>query len=224
MCAFFIFLLTRSNYCVSGLMNEFLCQSELLQERMPQSDLGRVKLDTYKNDFAGETRSLLILGAGGLGQVVAEMAQMSGCYSMIAFLDDNPNEEKEALYHIVGRVREAEGLAKSFTHVIPALGNNQTRYKLIEKMRDAGFQIPRLIHPSAVISPTAKIGDGCIIRERVVISRNVVIGDGCLINIGAMIDHKCVVGNGSHIPMGSIVRNEITIPEMSNFAVGQIVE
>ena len=177
-----------------------------------------------KNDFTGEPRTLLILGAGGLGQVVAEMAQMSGRYSMIAFLDDNPNEEKEALYHIVGRVREAEGLAKHFTHAIPAFGNNKTRYMLMGKMREAGFRLPRIIHPSAVISPMAKIGDGCIIRERVVISRNVVVGDGCLINIGAMIDHKCVVGNGSHIPMGAIVRNEVIIPELSNYGVGQIIE
>ena len=52
-----------------------------------------------KNDFTGEPRTLLILGAGGLGQVVAEMAQMTGRYSMIAFLDDHPTAEKEMLFH-----------------------------------------------------------------------------------------------------------------------------
>ena len=46
-----------------------------------------------RTDYTGEERTLLILGAGGLGQVVAESAQMSGRYTKIAFLDDKPTED-----------------------------------------------------------------------------------------------------------------------------------
>ena len=176
------------------------------------------------NEYTGKPMSLLILGAGGLGQAVAEMAQMSGYYSTIAFLDDNPTDEKEALYRIIGKTEDAEKFAGTYTHAIPAFGNNQSRYSWTQKLKRYGYRLTRIIHQSAIISSTTKIGDGTIIRERVVISRGVVIGEGCLINIGVMIDHNVVVGDGCHLPMGCIVRNEIHIPELSGFSVGQILE
>ena len=120
-----------------------------------------------KNDFSGEPCTLLILGAGGLGQVVAEMAQMTGRYSMIAFLDDHPTPDKELLFHIVGVTSEIEKFQSRFTHAIPAFGDNQIRHDLRLQLEKYGFRIPRLIHQSAVISPSAQIGDGVIIRENV---------------------------------------------------------
>lgn len=177
-----------------------------------------------KNDYTGEPRTLLILGAGGLGQVVAEMAQMSGRYSMIAFLDDHPTPDKEMLYHIVGNMQDCERMIENFTHAIPAFGDNNNRYQWMIRLKKYGYRLPRLIHQSAIVSPTARIGDGCIIRERVVISRAAQIGEGCLINVGAIIDHKVVIGDGCHIPVGCIVRNEIHVPPLSGFHVGEIVE
>ncbi len=177
-----------------------------------------------RNEYTGEPRSLLILGAGGLGQAVAEIAQMSRWYSRIAFLDDNPTDEKEALYSIIGKTEDAEKLVGTYTYAIAAFGNNQIRYSWIQKLKVYGYSLPRIIHQSAIISPSAMIGDGTIIRERAVISRGVTIGEGCLINIGVMIDHNVTVGNGCHLPMGCIVRNEIHIPALSGFSVGQILE
>ena len=177
-----------------------------------------------KNDFTDEPHTLLILGAGGLGQVAAEMAQMTGCYSMIAFLDDYPTAEKETIFHIVGKTSEIEKFQGKFSHAIPAFGDNQIRHNLRLQLEKCGFRIPRLIHKTAIISPTAQIGDGAIIRENVVISRQVVVGKGCLINIGAMIDHECQIGDDAHIPMGAIVRNNVAIPNLGTYEPGVIIQ
>ena len=177
-----------------------------------------------RTDFSGEKRTLLILGAGGLGQVVAETAQMSGRYTKISFLDDDPTADKSRLFNIVGKIDDAEKLVNEFIYAIPAFGNNQRRYELMMKLKEWGYRIPRIIHPTAHISPTVSIGEGTIIRPMVGISREVVIGECCLINMGAMIDHRCVIGRCTHIPMNAVVRGEIVVPEMSSFPAGAVIE
>lgn len=179
---------------------------------------------SMRTDFDGEQRTLLILGAGGLGQVVAESAQMSGRYTKIAFLDDNPSKEKSRVYNIIGTIAEAEKFVDSFIYAIPAFGSNNKRYEMIEKLKTLGYKIPRIIHPTAHISPTVSIGEGTIIRPMVGISRDVIIGECCLINMGAMIDHRCVIGRCCHIAMGCIVRGEVEIPPMSEFKAGAVIE
>lgn len=180
--------------------------------------------DIMRTDFSGEQRTLLIIGAGGLGQVVAESAQMSGRYTNIAFLDDEPTEEKGRLFHIIGEVADAARFVDKYTYAIPAFGDNKRRYELMLTLKELGYRIPRIIHHTAFVSPTASIGEGTIIRPRATISRNVVIGECCLINMGALIDHKCVIGSCTHIPMGCVVRNEVNIPPMSSFEPNSVVE
>lgn len=38
--------------------------------------------------------NLIILGAGGHGRVVADIAEQTGKYDKIVFLDDNSNDDK----------------------------------------------------------------------------------------------------------------------------------
>lgn len=177
-----------------------------------------------KTDYDGEKRTLLIVGAGGLGQVVAESAQMSGRYTKIAFLDDAPTFDKSHLYNIIGATMEAEKFVDQFIYAIPAFGSNEKRYEIMGYLRKCGYKIPRIIHPTAYISPTASIGEGTIIRPMAGISREVVIEECCLINLGAMIDHRCHIGRCTHIPIGAVVRGEISIPPLSNFKPNSVIE
>ena len=177
-----------------------------------------------RTDFSGEERTLLIIGAGGLGQVVAESAQMSGRYTKIAFLDDSPTEDKARLYNIIGSTHEAEKFIHQYIYAIPAFGSNEKRYELMGYLKECGYKIPRIIHPTAYISPTVSIGEGTIIRPMVGISREVVIEECCLINMGAMIDHRCHIGRCTHIPIGAVVRGEVHIPPMSSFRPNSVIE
>lgn len=167
-------------------------------------------------------KSLLILGAGDLGQVVAEMA--TGQYDRIAFLDDQPTAEKEEQYPIVGGLEALEDVCGEFTHAIPAYGNPELKDGIRERIKACGLVMPRVIHPSAIISPAAVLHEGVIIRENVVISRKAEVGECVLVNMGVLIDHGCVIGACSHLPMGMIVRNAVKIPDCSTFRPGEVLE
>lgn len=80
-------------------------------------------------------RTLLVVGAGGLGQDVAEIACLSGRYTKIVFLDDAPNPEKERQYHIVGGVDDLEKFVGHYEYAIAAVGNNEYRLKVHNRIK-----------------------------------------------------------------------------------------
>ena len=69
-----------------------------------------------------------------------------------------------------------------------------------------------VIHPTAVISPEAKIGHGCFIGPNVMIDADTVVGDWTIIGAGAVIGSKCMIGDfvsiGSNVTLGYKVRVE----------------
>lgn len=169
-------------------------------------------------------RTLLVVGAGGLGQDVAEIACLSGRYTKIAFLDDSPNPEKERQYRIIGGVDNLKEFVGLYEFAIAALGNNEYRMKIHERIKELGFEIPILIHPTAIVHPLAVLNKGDIIRAMCFISSGVEVQESVLLNIGCKIDHNCVIGAGSHIPMGAVVRNEVKVEPMSSYRSNSVVE
>ena len=169
-------------------------------------------------------KRLLVLGAGGLGGCVAEMAKDAG-YEKIAFLDDSLRKGTYVLeYPVLGRVTEAPAFRMEYSCAIAAIGNNSGRLKLIQMLDNAGFEIPFLIHKTAYVSPSAQIGKGCIIRAHAAVEQRTRLEEGCLINMGALIDHDCVIGQGSHVHMGCMVRNASRIDSMSVLEPNQVVQ
>jgi len=169
-------------------------------------------------------RTLLIVGAGGLGQDVAEIAMMSGRYAKIAFLDDQPTPEKERQYAVVGTVDELPKFVGKYGYAISAVGNNEYRMKMHNEIKRLGFDIPILIHPTAIVHPLALLSPGDIIRAMCFVSSGVEIGESVLLNIGCKIDHNCMIGDGCHISMGTVVRNEVKVPPYSGFKSNTVVE
>ena len=102
--------------------------------------------------------SILILGAGSFGQTLAETAMACG-YSRISFLDD---ESPMA----VGKLREAERFLPEYPEAIVAIGSSALRERLQRQLREWGFCLPVLMHPTAYISPTAQLGEGCFVGPK----------------------------------------------------------
>lgn len=162
---------------------------------------------------------LIILGSGGYGKTVGDVATQLG-YE-ITFLDDFiPG------YQLVNFANYISNPTNNIqkTYFIPALGNNKFRLEWIEKLEQHGAKLATLIHPAAYISPTATIHDGTVILPHAIINTNVVIGKGCIINCGAIVDHGCVIEEGCHICLGAIVKGENKIQSKTKIEAGVVVE
>ena len=163
-------------------------------------------------------KKLLILGAGGFGKTVAELADQLGDYRRIAFLDDGRTGE-----NILGSCGEFAAFNDGNTHMYPAFGNNEIRMVWLEKLTAAGITVPILVHPRAYVSPSASLGVGTVVLPMAVVNTNVSVGNGCIVNISTLIDHDCVIEDGVHLAPGAIVKAENRIPSGSKIESGVVI-
>ena len=182
-------------------------------------------------------KKLLIVGAGGHGRVIADIALKMKAWKNIYFLDDNPAIKST---EVIGESNDVYKYIQNFDIFI-GIGNNIKREKIQEKVEFEGASIPTLIHPNAIIGRHVDVGVGTVIMAGAIINCNTKIGKGCIINTGATIDHDNLVedythispgvhlagtvkvGRGSWLGIGSVVSNNINIANGSNVGAGAVV-
>lgn len=144
-------------------------------------------------------RNLLILGAGGHGRVVKEVAEAMDVFDKIDFLDDHSETA-------IGSLTDSERLVDQYHYAFVALGNSDLRMKWLEKLEANGYTIPILVHPAAHISPSARVASGTVVEAQAMVNTNVVIEKGCIIDLAAIVDHDTHISFGCHIDCGAIIK------------------
>lgn len=155
---------------------------------------------------------MYLYGASGHGKVIKEILEANDV-KVEGFIDDN-----ECLTDFVDLPvsHSAEGLAP----VIVSIGNNRIRKMIVERLNcDFGTTI----HPSAIVSPSAKIGEGTVVMPGAIINADAVIGKHCIVNTGATIDHDVVLEDYVHVAPGANVSGATKVGEGTWLGVGSCV-
>lgn len=159
------------------------------------------------------TGPLLIIGGGGHGRVVADVAGACG-YDPIAFLDDAyPALTTIGCHRVLGPATMIHELLPDWPSAVVAIGDNAARLHLFECVRQAGFSTPAIVHPSAVVSRGAMLDDGTFVAPGAVINVGARIGEASIVNTGARIDHDCMIGSANHIAPGATLSGNVTTGE-----------
>lgn len=161
-------------------------------------------------------KNLLIIGAGGHGKVVKEVAEAMGIYSKISFLDDDSSET-------VGKIADYINLAGDYKYAFVGIGDNHFRMQMLEKLEKAGYEVPTLIHPRAYISPTCSIGSGSVIEPMAIVNAGASIGKGCIISVGSIVDHDAVIEDCVHVNAGAICKAGSFVSSCVKLEAGQVV-
>ena len=143
-------------------------------------------------------KNLIIIAAGGCGREVLQWARdinkMEKRWVIKGFVDDNPAA-------LDGRICDLKILSSVDDYEIGpedefvcCIGNSSIRKKVVEKLQARGAVFTSLIHPSANIAETSRIGEGVIIYPFALISDNAVIGDHSIINMYSSVAHDSVLG------------------------------
>ena len=148
-------------------------------------------------------KHLVVIGAGGHGKVVADIARMVG-YLEVTFLDDSGCPAAE------GRVLDYVRYLGTADFIV-AIGNSAVRQKITEELSNGGAHLVSLVHPRAAVSDSAKIGRGTVVMAGAVINADAVIGDGVIVNTCASVDHDCCVSDYVHIAVGAHICGTVTI-------------
>lgn len=155
---------------------------------------------------------MYLYGASGHGKVIKDIIEAQGG-EVEGFVDDNP---ELSCYCGKPVSHNADGLSP----IIVSIGDNKTRKIIVEKL-SCSFGIA--IHPSAIISPSAKIGEGSVVMPGAIINADAVIGKHCIINTGASIDHECVIGDYCHIAPHASLCGQVHVGEGTLIGVGAAV-
>ena len=135
---------------------------------------------------------LLIIGASGHGKVVADIALKMNRWQSVSFLDDNEAIKYSMGIEVIGKSNDAFTYIRNYDMFV-AIGKNETRENIQEKLELAGASVTTLIHPDAIIGEQVELGTGVVVMAGVVVNCCTRIGRGCIVNTGATIDHDNVI-------------------------------
>lgn len=191
---------------------------------------------------------LVILG-GGIGAIevrgiIDDINNIQGKYEIVGVLDDNPNLNGASIENIpvLGPLANAQTFKDvRFIFAIGSVKTQKLRSQLMEKTGLKAEKFETLIHPSALIDKTAKIGYGCVIHPRVTIGNNAVLGNFAIIAVASTLGPGVYIGDfamitshilllsqanvGKSVFIGSMtcIVEGVTIGAMARIGVGSLV-
>jgi sugar O-acyltransferase (sialic acid O-acetyltransferase NeuD family) len=166
---------------------------------------------------------VIIIGAGGHGKVVLDILRSAGTFNPVGFVDANPNLAGTTIsgLPVIGQINSLPKIrAQKIKGAIIAIGDNRTRNSYAKIVRDSGFELINAIHPSAIVSSTAKLGVNIAIAAGAMVSAEVRIGDSVILNTGSVVDHECEIGNAVHICPGALLAGRVRVGDEAFIGLG----
>lgn len=171
-----------------------------------------------------ETKRIAIFGAGGHGKVVVDAVERNVGLSVACVVDDCHQPDASVLGEAVVGGRAAL-LARrgEIDGVIVAIGDNRARMEVAAWVLAQGFVLHSVVHPAAVVAPSAWIGAGALIMPGAVVNAEARIGANVIINSGAIVEHECDVGEGVHIAPGAVLCGGVCVGAGTLVGAGAVV-
>lgn len=168
-------------------------------------------------------KELYIIGAGTYGEVMFELAEACG-YRICGVLDDDESKTGCRFMDsaVIEKLSDREESFFEDKNFVVAIGNNETRYKIMNRILKSGGHTPTLIHPTATVSSSAEIGQGVYIQMGAVIWTKVKIGDFTIISPNTVIAHHTKIGKACLISTLCAVGASIDIGNFAMFGFESI--
>lgn len=163
-------------------------------------------------------QNLIIIGAGGLGREVYDLAIDTGAYTVRGFVDANPSKSPEVA-PVLG-TPDAYDIQPGDVFIC-AIGKPAVRCKVVRSLRERGANFATLIHPTAIISPTAIVEEGCIVKPYVTIGSKAHIGVHSVLQPHCTIEHDveigcyCLIGANSVMQGNTFASNQTTLEPLT---------
>ena len=164
-------------------------------------------------------KKIAIIGAGGHGKVVGEIASLNQ-YKIIDFFDDKQNEIKEFPFTIFGSFDYLKEHLKDYDAFFVAIGDNEIRFNKIEWLKKQKINIVSLVHPRSTISKFSSLGIGSCVMANAVVNPGTLIKEGAIINSSASVDHDCIIEDFAHISPNCSLSGSVRIGKFSHLGTG----
>lgn len=178
-----------------------------------------------------------IIGAGAQGHITAEIWRAAVPDIELLFFDDDPTLHGRDVtgIRVAGPVRSFIDASADDAGALIAVGNNLKRLEVAEACSWRRTPWAVIAHPSAVVMPSAEIGEGSIVMVQGLVNTAAVIGKHVIINSAAIVEHHSIIEDGAslgpgtstggrvHVGRGSFISAGVTIAPRIRIGAGTIV-
>jgi UDP-perosamine 4-acetyltransferase len=168
------------------------------------------------------------IGAGAHAKAVLDAIRSCGRFEVAALVDDDPGLTGTELLGIPVVAPEsleglrADGVAHAFAGV-GGVGDSSSRRLVFERLLAAGFELPPIVHASAVVSAWARLGRGTQVLAGAIVNAAAEIGDDVILNTGAIVEHDCRVGAHAHVAPGARLAGLVDVAAGAHVGIGATV-
>ena len=155
---------------------------------------------------------IYVLGAGGHAAVVLDTLRAMGC----ACAGTAEIGDEAALL-----AKPADSLV--LANGLGGVGDTGPRRRVFERFKARGFRFMTLVHPGAIVAPSAVLGEGAQVMAGAVVQPEARIGANAIVNTRAVVDHHCAVGAHCHIASGATLASAVTVGEGAHVGAGATV-
>lgn len=171
---------------------------------------------------------LLLIGAGGHARSCIDVIEQEGNFRIAGLVGlQSQLGMKVEGYEVIETDDTFSRLVKKIPFALIVIGqlvSSEKRVRLFHQALEAGFEMARIISPSAHVSSSARIGAGSIVMHGAILNSGVTVGSNCIINSKALIEHDSKVGNDCHISTGAILNGGVIIDEGCFIGSGAVVK
>lgn len=189
-------------------------------------------------------KNLIIIGTGAVAAELTIYLDDIKDVNLKGYLEYDYNLEK--YYNSYHYVKPVLGdldnyIPQENDYFLIGVSNNEFRKKILSIMLDKGAKFYTLVHPTAVVSHDAIIGEGSTIAPFCVVGPNTNVGKYNLLTSYTAISHDCVlgenntfssvivcgrvkIGNNNTFYIRSTVQPDLRIGNNNTIAAGMIVD
>lgn len=171
---------------------------------------------------------IVVLGAGGHASVVLDALLALERFEIAGLIDSIRPAGQEMLgFQVLGNesVLPALAASHSFDGVVVAIGDNWQRAQQVARIEKLlpSPAFPSVVHPSAVVARSARIGAGTVVFAGVIVNANASVGRHCILNTKSSLDHDCEMGDYASLAPGVTVGGRTRIGEYTAVSLGASV-
>jgi len=170
-------------------------------------------------------RKIVIIGDSGHAKVIADVVNSNDDMSVYARLDDKYQKVFVEEGLLKGPVSHLDKLLEidSEILVVIGVGSNAVRKKIVSNLRISSEMYVSVIHSSAIVSLSAKLGIGTVVMPGAIINADANIGDHVIVNSASVVEHDCVVEDFAHISPLAVLTGGVRIGEGTHIGAGASV-
>jgi len=167
---------------------------------------------------------LWIIGAGGHAKVVIETARAMKTFEPVGVIDDYDARWNSTVLGVpvFGPVTPERLRELGVARAVVAIGANRARAELARRL-DGLVAWVTLVHPSAIVAPSVRLGEGTVVFAGAIVQPDTVVGRHVILNTGSSVDHDGVVGDFAHIAPGARLAGGVRIGEGVLVGIGSCV-